>query len=46
MLYQSGIGAMVAVFAGVGLFVAVTIVSLTIYTATMESIPNMEHSRR
>jgi putative ABC transport system permease protein len=39
MLYKSGIGAMVLVFAGVGLFVAVTIVSLTIYTATMERIP-------
>ena len=39
MLYKSGIGAMVGVFAGVGLFVAVTIVSLTIYTATMERIP-------
>ena len=39
MLYQSGIGAMVAVFAGVGLFVAVTIVSLTTYTATMERVP-------
>ncbi len=39
MLYKSGIGAMVVVFAGVGLFVAVIIVSLTIYTATMERIP-------
>jgi putative ABC transport system permease protein len=39
MLYKSGIGAMVGVFAGVGLFVAVTIVSLTTYTATMERIP-------
>jgi putative ABC transport system permease protein len=39
MLYKSGIGAMTVVFAGVGLFVAVTIVSLTIYTATMERIP-------
>lgn len=39
MLYKSGIGAMVLVFAGVGLFVAVTIVSLTIYTATMERMP-------
>jgi len=36
MLYKSGIGAMVVVFAGVGLFVATTIVSLTIYTATIE----------
>lgn len=39
MLYESGIGAIVLVFAGVGLFVAVTIVSLTIYTATMERVP-------
>jgi putative ABC transport system permease protein len=39
MLYKSGIGAMVGIFAGVGLFVAVTIVSLTTYTATMERIP-------
>ncbi|MGD0645866.1 MAG: ABC transporter permease [Candidatus Bathyarchaeia archaeon] len=39
MLYKSGIGMMVGVFAGVGLFVAVTIVSLTIYTATMERLP-------
>jgi putative ABC transport system permease protein len=39
MLYKSGIGTMVGVFAGVGLFVAVTIVSLTTYTATMERIP-------
>jgi len=39
MLYKSGIGAMVLVFAGVGLFVAVTIVSLTIYTATTERVP-------
>lgn len=39
MLYKSGIGAMTVVFAGVGLFVAVIIVSLTTYTATMERIP-------
>lgn len=39
MLYKSGIGAMTVVFAGVGLFVAVVIVSLTTYTATMERIP-------
>ena len=39
MLYKSGIGAITVVFAGVGFFVGVIIVSLTTYTATMERIP-------
>ncbi len=39
MLFESGMGLGTVTFAVVGLLVAVVIISLTIYTATMERIP-------
>ncbi len=39
MLFESGMGLGTVTFAVVGLLVAVVIISLTIYTATMEKIP-------
>lgn len=39
MLYKSGMGVGTVTFAVVGLFVAVVVISLAIYTATMERIP-------
>lgn len=39
MLYKSGMGIGTGTFAAVGLFVAIVIISLTIYTATMERLP-------
>ena len=39
MFYKSGMGVGTLTFAAVGLFVAIIIISLTIYTATMERLP-------